>query len=68
MKFWLIVCLMNSHGDFISKKEIQYKDEATCYASMETVARMYKKSTVQLVCVSDDHHSGRKQDPGVDYD
>ena len=68
MKFWLIVFLLSPQGEFISKREIQYKDEATCYASMETVARIYKRSTVQMVCVSDDHRSGRKKDPGVDYD
>jgi hypothetical protein len=68
MKFWLIIFLMNPQGEFVAKKEIVYPDEATCYMMMEPVARKYTKSTVQMVCVSDDHHSGRKQDPGVDYD
>lgn len=68
MKFWLIVFLMDPQGEFINKKEIAYADEVTCYKMMETVARRYKQDTVQLVCVSDDHHSGRKQDLGVDYD
>jgi hypothetical protein len=66
MSFWLIIFLFEN-GEFASKKEIRYKDEASCYVAMESVARRYD-TTVQLVCVSDDHHSGRRQDPGVDYD
>lgn len=68
MKFWLIIFFLGPNGDFLDKKELVFKDEATCYSMMEPVARRYPKSTVQMVCVSDDHHSGRKQDPGVDYD
>ena len=68
MKFWLIVFLLQPNGEFISKREIAYPDEATCYMMMEPVARQYKKVTVQMVCVSDDHFMGRKQDPGVAYD
>ncbi len=68
MKFWLIIFFLTPEGEFIKKREIAYPDEATCYMMMEPVARKYKKSTVQMICVSNDHYTGRKQDPGVPYD
>lgn len=68
MKFWLIIFLLQPDGEFISKREIAYPDEATCYMMMEPIARQYKKQTVQMVCVSDDHFTGRKQDKNVPYD
>ena len=67
MKFWLIISLLQN-GEYIKVREIAYQDEATCYMMMEPIARQYKKVTVQMVCVSDDHYMGRKQDPGVPYD
>lgn len=68
MKFWLLIFLFQPNGEFISKREIAYSDEATCYMMMEPVARQYKKVMVKMICVSDDHYMGRKQDPGVAYD
>jgi hypothetical protein len=26
------------------------------------------KQIAQMICVSNDHYTGKKQDPGVDYD
>lgn len=70
MKYWLIVFLLQPDGEFIMKREIEYPNEATCYMMMDPIAKQYrfKNVTVQMVCVSDDHHSGRKQDPGVPLD
>ena len=65
MKFWLIMFFLTSEGDFISKKEIQYKDKASCYLAMNKVK---VKNKTEMVCVSNDHYTGRKQDPGVPYD
>lgn len=67
MKFWLIIFFLTPDGDFVGKREIAYKDEATCYMAMEGV-RSRKGLIVQMVCVSDDHYTGKKQDPGVAYD
>lgn len=65
MKFWLIIFFLTPEGEFISKKEIPFKDEASCYLAMNTVK---VKRIAQMVCVSDDHFRGRKKDPGVEYD
>jgi hypothetical protein len=65
MKYWLIIFFFTPSGEFITKKEIQYKDEASCYLAMD---RVKTNKIAQMVCVSDDHFMGRKQDPGVDYD
>jgi hypothetical protein len=65
VKFWLIIFFLTPQGEFVSKKEIAYKDEASCYLAMDKVK---VKQRAQMVCVSDDHYMGRKQDPGVPYD
>ena len=65
MKFWLIIFFLTPEGEFISKKEIAYNNEASCYIAMDTVK---VKQIARMVCVSDDHYMGRKQDKGVDYD
>lgn len=67
MKYWLIMFFLTPDGEFIEKREIAYKDEATCYIAMDYV-KYRKDQMIQMVCVSDDHHSGKKQDPGVAYD
>jgi hypothetical protein len=65
MKFWLIVFFLTPEGEFVGKKELPFKDEASCYIAMDKVK---VKQKAQMVCVSDDHYMGRKQDPGVPYD
>jgi hypothetical protein len=65
VKFWLIIFFLTPEGEFVSKKEVPYKDKASCYSAMDKVR---VKRIAEMVCVSDDHHSGRKQDPGVPYD
>jgi hypothetical protein len=65
VKFWLLIFFLTPEGEFISKKEIAYNDEASCYLAMNNVK---VKRIAQMVCVSDDHYMGRKQDPGIDYD
>jgi len=37
VKFWLIIFFLTPQGEFISKKEIAYKDEASCYLAMDKV-------------------------------
>ncbi len=68
MKFWLIMFFLTPEGEFVSKKEIQYKDKTSCYLAMDKVKVKRPATIAQMVCVSDDHHAGRKQDPGVPYD
>lgn len=68
MKYWLIAFFFDVHGEFVGKREIQYKDEATCYMAMDNIRPKNKSWTTQIVCVSDDHFRGVKKDSGVDYD
>lgn len=65
MKFWLIIFFLTPEGEFISRKQFQYKDKASCYLAMDKVN---VTQIAEMVCVSDDHYRGRKQDPGVPYD
>jgi hypothetical protein len=65
VKYWLLIFFLTPEGEFISKKEIAYIDKASCYVAMDNVK---VKQIAQMVCVSDDHYMGRKQDKGVDYD
>jgi hypothetical protein len=67
VKFWLLIFFF-SDGEFVGKREIAYKDEATCYMAMDHIRPPKKRYITQMVCVSDDHYTGKKQDPGVDYD
>lgn len=71
MKFWLIAFFLTPDGEFVSKREIAYKDETACYMAMDhiRIPKNSKKATIiRAVCVSDDHFRGRKKDPGVKYD
>ena len=63
MKFWLIIFFLTPEGEFISKKEIAYKDKASCYVAMGKV-----KVRAEMVCVSNDHYTGKKQDKNVPFD
>lgn len=65
--FWLIVFFLTPEGEFISKKEIPYKDEASCYLAMDKV-KVPRGLTGEMICVSNDHYTGKKKDPGVEYD
>ena len=65
MKFWLIIFFLTPEGEFISRKQFQYKDKASCYLAMDKVK---VQQIAEMVCVSDNHYRGRKQDPGVPFD
>ena len=65
MKFWLIIFFLTPEGEFVGKREIQYKDKASCYVAMDHIKVKRPATIAEMVCVSDDHHAGRKQDPGV---
>jgi len=70
MKFWLIVFLFTSDGDFIGKREYQTSDKAQCVQLSGKVARQYVNSQLQLqfYCVTDDHFRGRSVDRGIPLD
>lgn len=77
MIYWLLIFSFDLNGDFVSKQELQFNSKAVC----EMVAAQYpvyirkdgyyapdRAKTVKTLCVSDDHHSGRKQDVGIPLD
>lgn len=68
MKFWLIIFFLNPQGEFLSKKEVQYASKVECQKAQAGLKKLPVVKQIQTICVSDDHHSGRKQDPGVNYD
>ncbi len=68
MKFWLIIFFVSPNGDYMGKREIAYKDEVRCYQAMEYIRPPRRSWTTQMVCVSDDHYRGRKQDKNIPYD
>ena len=51
MKFWLIIFFLTPEGEFISKKEIQYKDKASCYVAMDHIKVKSSATIAQMVCV-----------------
>ena len=68
MKFWLIIFFLSPEGEFVSKKEIQYKNKASCYLAMEKVKVKRPATIAEMVCVSNDHYTGKKQDKNVPFD
>ena len=65
MKFWLIVFLFNYNGDFAGKIVQPYPNKAACEQQLRATAG---EPRLRMVCVSNDHYTGRKQDPGVPMD
>lgn len=69
MIYWLLIFSFDLNGDFVSKQELQFANKDMC----EMVAAQYPAHLPQVhtgfiktLCVSDDHHSGRKQDIPLD--
>jgi hypothetical protein len=67
MKFWLLIFFLTPEGEFVEKREVAYKNANSCYKAMDRV-RKPKGMKVHTMCVSNDHYTGLKQDPGVHYD
>ena len=67
MKFWLLIFILNAEGEFVEKREASYENIDKCRQAMKQV-RPAKGTKVHTMCVSDDHYTGIKQDPGVGYD
>jgi hypothetical protein len=65
MKFWLIIFFMTPEGEFIEKKELPFKDEASCYLAMDKIK---VKHIAEMICVSNDHYTGKKPDANVPLD
>lgn len=70
MKFWLIVFMFTSDGEFVGKDIYEAANKQQCveFASQVTKTLVNTKVSAQFHCVSDDHYMGRKKDKDVDYD
>jgi hypothetical protein len=77
MIYWLLIFSFDVNGDFVSKQEMRFADKRVCelvaaqYPAQVRVGTYYmpdRTKTVKTLCVSDDHHSGRKPDDGVPLD
>ena len=70
MKYWLIFFLFDSEGQFIQKREVPVVSAERCMIEAAKMSLVYvnRGYLTQSWCVTDDHRSGRSQDPGIPYD
>lgn len=70
MKFWLIISMFSPEGEFLAKESYESGSYAQCmqFAGEEALELVNKKIQAQLLCVSDDHYTGRSIDEGVPLD
>lgn len=71
MKYWLIMFFLTPDGEFIHKDVYSAPSKEVCEKAAQQITRRIKalgKYNVEYHCVSDDHYTGKKQDPGVPYD
>lgn len=62
--------IFNSDGEFIRKYDIPMATKAECIEIAATKNKYFVNSgaMTQSWCVTDGHHSGRKQDKGIPLD
>lgn len=69
MKYWLLAFIFNLQTDeFIRKDQTPFQSRARCEEIARGVNERYKNNTqfrIVTICVSDDHFTGRRLDPGV---
>ena len=70
MKFWLLIFLFTTDGEFIAKREFQYASKRDCIIAAGSAAQtmINKPVAITQFCVSDNHHKGISQDAGVPLD
>lgn len=76
VKAWMIIFMFwHSPNDFsleepkfMGKIEIPYTSMQACVKAKTDLTMESGDLSYRFICVTDDHHSGRKQDPGVAYD
>lgn len=67
MKFWLIVFLFTSEGEFTAKDVYEATDKTQCVEFAGQVAKTLVNTQLQaqMYCVSDDHYMGRSVDENI---
>jgi hypothetical protein len=70
MKYWLIFMIFDTNGEYLRTDEKPVANIERCYNESAKYAIQMTNSgyLTQAWCVTDDHHAGRKQDPGIPYD
>lgn len=70
MKFWLIIFLFTSDGEFVAKDSYEAVNQEQCTAFAGEVAKTLVNTQLQaqFYCVTDDHYMGRSIDDGVPLD
>jgi len=70
MKFWLIVFLFSSDGEFQEKREYQAASKTQCVelAGDEAKKLVNSQRQMQFYCVTDDHYMGRSVDKDIPLD
>lgn len=71
IKAWMIIFVFSADpsGDpYLGKTEVPYSTMKQCVTAKKTMNIEGQDIRFQIICVSDDHHSGKKQDKNVPYD
>lgn len=70
MKFWLIMFLFSSDGEFLEKRSYEAVNRAQCvqFAGQEARKLVNSQLQIQFYCVTDDHYMGRSVDKGISLD
>lgn len=70
MKYWLIFMIFSNEGEYLRKVERPVANVERCYVESAKLAIQLTNSgyLTQAWCVTNDHYTGKKQDPGIPYD
>ena len=68
MIYWLLIFSFDINGNFISKQEMQLSSKHVCEMVSAQYPAQIRTGSIKTLCVSDDYHSGRKQDDTVPLD
>lgn len=69
-KIWLVVWFFNLDGEFTHKEDTMFDSRIQCVQAAGIVAKKYVNVpiAISLSCVTNNHHEGISQDPGIDFD
>ncbi len=76
VKAWLIVFLFSYNTEqitvedsaFVGKLEIPFKTMEACSVAKTNLTMESEDIRYRFICVTNDHYTGKKQDPGVPLD
>lgn len=76
VKAWMIVFMFwhspNEYSlderKFMGKIEVPYTSMKACVKAKNDLNMESEDLSYRFICVTDDHHKGRKQDPDVPFD